>query len=124
MYFSVPRDPTASSWLDRLLGVKAVYAHGNHNILGDWWRISVKQNDANGDETGTDPVIEQVDENAPPAIMMYGEFAPMDSTYFGYTSHRGFYVVDASGDMPTTTLVLKSRAMRVFSWIDKYTERE
>ncbi|MEM7531014.1 MAG: hypothetical protein AAF639_02455 [Chloroflexota bacterium] len=116
VYFSVPRDPTASSWLERLLGVKTVYAHGNHNVLGDWWRIAVKNHaDTHSDE----PTIEQVDADAPPAIMMYGEFAPADSTYFGYTSHRGLYVVDTRSDIPTTTLVLKSRAIRVFSWLDR-----
>lgn len=105
VYVSVPKVKAEETnfWQD-LLGVAGVaYAHGNHDVPSDWWRVSV-----NADKTNSVP--EQVTQES--VIHYFGDMAKTDN--LGFTASKGFYVFDGE----ESKLLLGSRAIRAFTWLD------
>lgn len=100
VYFGVPENPIVA-WYERLLPVSVAYAHGNHDVPSRWGTIATQ---------GGDP--ELVDMR--PAILYYGQFSK-DGRYLAYTSDKGFSVWEL--ETQKEKLLLKSRTMRVFTWL-------
>lgn len=97
IYVSVPKEQAEESSLwQNFLGV--AYAHGNHDVPSDWWRISV-----NGGEP------QQLTQES--VIHYYGDMS--NSNTFAYTGTKGFYVFDGKASQ----LFLGSRAIRAFTWL-------
>lgn len=86
IYFSVATDTAVSSW-DRILGVKTAYAHADHNIPSDWWRISV-----NGGEP------EQLTFSR--HIILHGVFDKNGNTLF-YSTQKGLYALTPDNNQIT-----------------------
>jgi len=102
IYVSVPKEQSEESNLwENFLGVAGLaYAHGNHDVPSDWWRVSV--------DGGGEP--EQVTQES--VIHYYGDMSK--SNILAYTGTKGFYIYDGE----ETELVLGSRAIRAFTWLE------
>lgn len=101
VYVSVPNTETeeASIW-QNLLGVAGMaYAHGNHDVPSDWWRVSIQ-----GDE------FEQVNQES--VIHYFGDMSETDT--LGFTANKGFYIFDGE----ESKLILSSRTVRAFTWLN------
>jgi len=101
IYVSVPKEQTEESSLwQNLLGIASLaYAHGNHDVPSDWWRIS---------SNGSEP--EQVTQES--VIHYYGDVSASNTV--GYTGTKGFYIFDGE----ESKLLLGSRALRAFTWLE------
>lgn len=103
VYFSVAKEPPQSSWFERLLGVKTAYAHADHNVPSDWWRVSL---------TG-DNLEQLTDEQR---IIFNGDFAP-DGEHLAFSTLTGLYVMRADGS--DVTLLDAAQTYGTLTWLEK-----
>lgn len=101
VYFSVAKESPQSSWFERLLGVKTAYAHADHNVPSDWWRVSL---------TGEN--LEQLTDEQ--QIILNGDFSP-DGQHLAFSTLAGLYVMQADGR--DVTLLNEAQTFGTVSWI-------
>lgn len=96
LYFVVPTPAvSALAWL-----VPTAQAHGNHDVPGDWWRVSA---------AGGDP--EQVTWLD---TVLYDGRAHADGGWFAAATREGVVLIDATGE---ATTVLETRTVRGLAWV-------
>jgi len=100
VYFVVP-SPEAVSALDLVL--PRAYAHGDHDVASDWWRVPVG---------GGEP--EQVTDLQ---TVFYGGRAYPDGGWFAAACREGVVLVDTSTGQATQ--VLEDRTIRSLSWVPR-----
>ncbi len=93
------RDARAGTWWERLLPFAPAYAHNDHDVPSDWWRVSV---DGGEPERMTDER----------RIMTYGEFLP--DGRFAYATTDGVFLLPAAGTAPT--LLARGGAFTSLAW--------
>jgi hypothetical protein len=98
--FDLPVTPTPSlSWLDQLLGVRAVEAH---NIPSDWWQIP---------ETGGQPVrLTEILETG-----LYADFS-QDGKYMAFIGAGGLYLLDPA-DPQSLAALFATGTIGTLDWI-------
>jgi len=103
IYFVALEDPLNSEdVLGNLLLGQPAYAHGNHNLPGDWWRRS-----RNGQLTQVFTDL---------SVLIYdGVFSP-DGQHFAFSTAEGIYVIGVD-DASKPQLIVESRAIRDIDWI-------
>lgn len=100
VYFVVP-SPVAVSALDLVL--PRAYAHGDHDVASDWWRVSVE---------GGEP--EQVTDLQ---TVFYGGRAHPDGGWFAAACREGVLLVNTSTGQATP--LLEDRTIRALSWVPR-----
>ncbi len=79
IYFSVAEEAPVS-FLDRLMGVQIAFAHADHNVPSDWWRISI---------TGGEP--EQV--TSFEDIILHGDFNSVTNQLI-FSTQTGLFALE------------------------------
>ena len=98
IYFSVAEEAPVS-FLDRLLGVQIAYAHADHNVPSDWWRISV-----NGGEPEQVTFFED--------IILHGDFKP-DTGQLIFSTQTGLFSLEPDQSVETIEESTKFNTVQV-----------
>ncbi|MEM7028450.1 MAG: hypothetical protein AAF629_02570 [Chloroflexota bacterium] len=102
IYVSVAEEPPQSSLLDWLLGVKPAYAHADHNVPSDWWRISL-----------LDGILEKITNEQ--LIILSGDFSP-DGQFLAFSTTTGLYIMQADGT--NVTRLKEGQTFGTLRWVE------
>ena len=103
LYFAVAETPPESSLFDKLTGVQPAFAHSDHNVPSDWWRVRLAESDP-----------EQVTDQQ--SIIIYGDFDAMGN-YLYYTTTDGVFALRI-GDGQVQRLVEAGVSYRTMAWVE------
>ena len=97
-----PIESLDQSWIHEFFLGAPAYAHADHNLPSDWWRLNLE-----------DGSYERVTNQS--LIIHDGIFSP-DGMHFAFSSQEGLHVMQADGT--ELQLLIKSRAIRDIYWIE------